>query len=85
MPFKWPWAISRFHCNNCGEVREIDMETVQQLLRVMATLGNFPEVAISKEEDWKKYYFDLPYCDNCNKTNDKEYESECLKLKLIED
>lgn len=80
-PFKWPWAVSRFHCTRCGEIREIDVETVKQLLKTMATLGNFPEVAVSKSGDWKKFYFEFPYCDCCKKTGDKEPVE--LKLKLI--
>lgn len=80
-PFKWPWAISRFHCTRCSETREIDIETVKQLLQAMSSLGNFPEVAISKNEDWKKFYFEIPYCDCCKKANDKEPDN--LKLKLV--
>lgn len=80
-PFKWPWAVSRFHCQKCGEIREIDIKAVKQFLQVMATLGNLPEVSITKEEDWKNYYFQLPYCDNCKTPDDKAPAD--LKLKLI--
>jgi hypothetical protein len=47
----------------------------------MASLGNFPEIAINESKDWRKYYFEVPYCDCCEKADDKEPRN--LKLKLV--
>jgi hypothetical protein len=65
-PLKWPWAVCRLVCAQCGKSSEIDLETAQKLIAVMAISNNRPEVPLEKKEDFKNYYFESSYCKNCS-------------------
>jgi hypothetical protein len=65
-PLKWPWAICRLVCAQCGQISEIDLETAQKLISVMEINGNRPEIPLEKRGDFKGYYFESSYCKNCS-------------------
>lgn len=64
-PLKWPWAVTRLACSQCGSISEIDIETANTLLSVMEILRSRPEIKLENRADYQNYYFESNYCDYC--------------------
>jgi len=77
-PLRWPWAVTRLVCSQCGDISEIDIETANTLISVMEILNNRPEIKLENRADYKNYYFESNYCKYCTT---KEI---IVKLKQIE-
>ena len=75
-PLKWPWAVTKLICSQCGSVSEIDITTAYKMISVMDILKSRPEIKLETAEDFSKYYFESNYCKNC--------ESKEVSLKEIE-
>lgn len=68
-PFRWPWAVSKLFCVQCGHISEIDSQVAHSLVKVMGILGSFPEISLNGDQDFKKYYFEVGYCKHCRRTD----------------
>ncbi len=77
-PLKWPWAVTKFICAQCGYISEIDIETANKLISVMEILNNRPEIKLENKIDYKYYYFESNYCKYC------ATKEVIVKLKQIE-
>lgn len=64
-PFRLLTSVTRYKCLCCGNISEMNLNSTQKFIRVMGMLGNFPEIVLEGEADFKKYYFEVGHCPKC--------------------
>jgi hypothetical protein len=67
-PLEWPKAVCRCVCKQCGQVAEIDLIYARGLLKTMAILKSLPDILLEKQEHFQNYYFEISYCEYCERT-----------------
>lgn len=82
----FPWAVSFTKCEHCGRSAPVSARLAQVLISIMGDMGDFPEIVLEKEEDYKNYYFSVGYCIYCavDLTDEERIQKLQIEIKTKE-
>ncbi|MCF7794868.1 hypothetical protein K9M50_00710 [Patescibacteria group bacterium] len=78
-PLEWENGVCKIVCNQCKTIQEISFNYANRLIQVLYILQKPLPKEFKTKEDFKNWYFVLPYCDYCKKNN-KIAELEIKKI-----
>lgn len=63
-------SVCRCLCRQCNNIFEVNEEMATGFLNTMKLLASSPEINLQKKTDFNKWYFEVNYCNLCQREKD---------------
>ncbi|NCD01061.1 hypothetical protein EOL94_03140 [bacterium] len=68
-PLEWEDAVCRVVCNQCKIIQEVNLDYAISIIEILQVMGVPLPKDFKEKEDFKGWYFLVPYCNCCNENN----------------